>query len=136
MGVGYSEYDAGATWEYWDEEGVGPAAAAVPEPWDIAIIDGMASFSNCVYRRGPVTRAVTVADLAVGSGTKYLAAKIDVESGDAEVISGSTLAAVTDADVPDDPSFIKVPLYKLLTEDGITGVVVDYRKAANLTLYV
>ena len=80
--------------------------------------------------------AVSVADVPVASGVSFLAAKIDTETGAAEVISGESLAAVTDSDIPGDPAFIKVPLYKLETTDGATSVVVDYRKTVNLTLYV
>ena len=137
MGARFSENSDGALWEYWDDEPEAvPAAGTIPEPWDITISEGVASFSNCMYRRGPVTRALTVADVSVSSGTSYLAAKINTEDGSAEVISGASLAAVTDASIPDDPTFIKVPLYKLETVDGATSVAVDYRKAANLTLYV
>ena len=137
MGVNFSESDDAASWGYWDEEdGSAPAAGTIPEPWDIAISEGVASFSNCMYRRGPVTMALTVVDVSVSAGTSYLAAKVNTEDGTAEVISGASLAAVTDASIPDDPTFIKVPLYKLETTDGNTSVIVDYRKAANLTLYV
>lgn len=137
MGVGFALNQDGASWDYWDEAGGAAPAAVVPEPWDIVIEDGTASFLNCVYRRGPVTLAVSVAGVPVASGESFLAAKINTETGAAEVISGESLAAVTDSDIPGDPAFIKVPLYKLeTTDDGATSVVVDYRKTMNLTLYV
>lgn len=136
MGARFSENSDGALWEYWDEEGDAEKYAPTAAPWDIAVSEGVASFSNCMYRRGPVTKALTVVDVSVSAGTSYLAAKVNTEDGTAEVISGASLAAVTDAAIPDDPTFIKVPLYKLETVDGATSVAVDYRKAANLTLYV
>lgn len=142
MGVGFTESGDGATWEYWDEEGGDHAAAAVPEPWDISVDGDTVSFSDCIYRRGPVTLAVAVSDYIVtgADGNVYLAAKINTETGAAEIMEGSNLASVSDAAVPADPLYVKVPLYKLIkTTDGATvrlAVASDYRNAMNLTLYV
>lgn len=135
MGASYSETSTESVWGYWEEEG-SEDASVTPEPWGISITDGTASFSNCVYRRGPVTLQVTVDDVSVGTGVVYLAARINTETGASDIISGSSLSAVTDTSVPAESLYIKIPLYALSTVDGATSVLVDYRKAVNLTLYV
>ena len=138
MGAGYSESASSAEWSYW-EDGDEAATSATPGPWEIALEDtnddgvrDRASFSNCIYVRGPITRELEVEDISI-SGDEYLAAKIDTEAGTAEIISGSSISAVTDSSLPSDSQYIKILLYHLSASGAVD---IDYRKAMNLMLYV
>lgn len=112
------------------------------QPWDITFAGAVATLTDCLYMRGPITREVTVADYTVtgADGYIWLSAKINVETGTAEIIDGASLALATDAVIPADLGFIKVPLYKISKVTVATvvylSVVADYRNAMNLTLYV
>lgn len=114
----------------------------IAEPWDVTFAGAVCAFTDCLYMRGPVTRELTIADYTVtgDDGYIWLSAKIDTDAGTAEIIEGSSLALATDAVIPADQQFIKVPLFKInkITSETVVylSVVTDYRNAMNLTLYV
>lgn len=139
MGVGYSEYDAGASWDYWDEEVAQPAAPAAvyPEPWDITSLTGDGiTVTRCGFVRGPVTKrqAGTLScDLTGLTGDVSICAKIDTET---HVITLDALDP--DAEIPADPTYFRYALYILnrATTDDAWSVVEDSRKLQHVTLAV
>jgi hypothetical protein len=126
------------------DDGYTPGAAqgtAAPEPFDIAFDGGDFTLSNCVYRRGPVTKEIAaITGAVVGDGTQYIAVWIDSSVGTGAAYVGTTIASVTDAAVNAESTKYKVLLYKVnrVTEGGVVtvSVLVDYRKGAGVFLYV
>ena len=128
--------------------GYTPGAAqgpAVPEPFDIAFHGGDFTLSNCVYRRGPVTKEIAdIPGEIVDDGTQYIAVWIDSEAGTGAAHVGATIASVTDAAVNYGSAWYKVLLYKIEAiktgegEEAVMSVrvVVDYRTAQAVVLYI
>ena len=125
------------------DDGYRPVAARGPaEPFDIAFDGGDFTLSNCVYRRGPVTKEIAyyVEGEVVADGIQYIAVWIDSSDGVATAYVGTTIASITDAVVNAESTKYKVLLYKVnrVTEGGVVtvSVLVDYRKGAGVFLYV
>ena len=120
-------------------------AECIPQPFDVAFDGGDFTLSNCVYRRGPVTKEVAdIEGEVVNDGTQYIAVWIDSEAGTGAAYVGTTIASVTDATVNVESTQYKVLLYKI--EAATTGegeaavmsvrVLTDYRTAPAVGLYV
>lgn len=139
MGVGFTESDTGASWDYWDEEGEPAAAAAAvyPQPWDItSLTDTAITLTRCGFVRGPVTKrqAGTLScDLTGLSGEVSICAKIHTET---HVITLD--ADPPDTEIPEDPTYMRYGLYILsrTTTDDPWAVVEDTRSLQHATLAV
>jgi len=128
------------------DDGHTPVAAQGPaEPFDIAFDGGDFTLSNCVYRRGPVTKEVgNIEGQVIYDGTQYIAVWIDSEAGTGAAHVGATIASVTDAAVNYGSAWYKVLLYKIEAiktgegEEAVMSVrvVVDYRTAQAVVLYI
>ena len=117
----------------------------VPKPFDIVFAAGDFTLSNCVYRRGPVTKEIAdIPGEIVDDGTQYIAVWIDSEAGTGAAHVGATIASVTDAAVNYGSAWYKVLLYKIEAiktgegEEAVMSVrvVVDYRTAQAVVLYI
>jgi hypothetical protein len=120
-------------------------AECIPKPFDIAFDGGDFTLSNCVYRRGPVTKEIAdIPGEIVDDGTQYIAVWIDSEAGTGAAYVGATIASVTDATVNVESTQYKVLLYKIEAiktgegEEAVMSVrvVVDYRTAQAVVLYI
>ena len=132
------------------DDGYVPRASqgvAVPEPFDITFDGGAFTLSNCVVRRGPITKDLgsSVAGEVMDDGTQCIAVWVNSQTYEAAAQVGATIASVTDASVNYGSAWYKVLLYKVnrVTEDEGTeddvvtvSVLVDYRKGAGVFLYV
>lgn len=111
------------------------AAGRFPGPWHLTLSGASATFTECIYQRGPVVKllgsgsAHELAHTVVSAGPDiWLGAKIDLDAGTAEIIEGESFEAVIDQGVPKDPQYIKKPLYRLLkTGAAAFSVAWDYR---------
>lgn len=124
------------------DDGYVPGGTAVPEPFDVTFDGGAFTLSNCVVRRGPITKDLgsSVAGEVVDDGTQYIAVWVDSQTYEAAAHVGATIASVTDASVNYSSAWYKVLLYKVnrVTEDEVVtvSVLVDYRKGAGVFLYI
>lgn len=121
-------------------------ATPLPQPWDVSFEDDVATFKQCVYVRGPVTR--TVADITYqvtgADGDVYLAVQLDTDTGALTIIEGNSIAAVTESVYPEGSTLIKRLLYKAVkttTGEGETAKVTvvpsaDYRNIPVQVLHV
>lgn len=111
------------------------AAGRFPGPWHLTLSGASATLKECIYQRGPVVKLLgtggdhELTHTIVSAGPDiWLGVKIDLDAGTAEIIEGSTLDAVIDGSVPEDPQYIKKPLYRLLkTGASAFSVAWDYR---------
>ena len=129
MGVPTIHIDAAAS--RYDPPETG-SADNTPKPWDITFSGDDATCSDCVYMRGPVTLAPTVAAITLSGTDAYIAAHIDLTDGTAELVDGASIAAVTDAEPLDDDTTYKLLLYHVVKTDGVWSVAMDYRSTAQL----
>jgi hypothetical protein len=107
-------------------------ADAALGPWGITFDGDEVTCSDCVYMRGPVTLAPTVAALTLALEDAYIAAHIDLADGTAELVEGASIGAVTDAAPLDDDTTYKKLLYHVVKTGGVWAVTMDYRAAAQL----
>jgi hypothetical protein len=110
----------------------GSGSSTYPGAWEIAFDGDEATCSDCVYMRGPVTVAPTVAALTLALEDAYIAAHINLADGTAELVEGASIAAVTDAAPQDDDTTYKLLLYHAVKTDGAWAVDKDYRNAPQL----
>lgn len=103
-----------------------------PQAWDYTIAGTSFSVTECVYMRGPVTLVPTVAALTLALEDAYIAAHIDLADGTAELVEGSSIAAVTDAAPLDDDMLAKVLLYHVVKTGDAWAVTMDYRSIPQL----
>jgi hypothetical protein len=103
-----------------------------PKPWGITFSGNDATCSDCVYMRGPVTLTPTVAAITLSGTDAYIAAHIDLTDGTAELVDGSSIAAVTNSTPLDDDTTYKLLLYHVVKTDGVWAVAMDYRSTAQL----
>jgi len=101
-------------------------------PWALSISGDDATCSDCVYMRGPVTLAPTVAALTLALEDAYIAAHIDLADGTAELVEGASIGDVTDAAPQDDDTTYKKLLYHVVKTGGVWAVTTDYRNAPQL----
>ncbi|GEM_PF-6865076 len=111
------------------------------QPFDITFDEADFTLSNCVARRGPVTKDLGSIEGTVSSdGTHYIAAWVHSGTYEAMAQVGASIASVTDVAVNVDSAWYKVLLYKAEREtdgDVVTvRVLVDYREGAGIFLYV
>ena len=111
---------------------MGGGSATAPAPWGITFSGNDATCSDCVYMRGPVTLAPTVAALTLALDDSYIAAHINLADGTAELVEGADIAAVTDAAPMDSDTTYKLLLYHAVKTSGVWAVVMDYRSTAQL----
>ena len=131
----------GFRFAFQDSDSSGEAAGGVPEPFDIAFAEENFVLSNCVVRRGPVTRELADISGTVGTdGTVYSAVWLRSETYDAVVQVGGSISDVVDVSVELGTPWYKMLLYKVerKTVNGLASVsvLVDYRKGAGVFLYV
>ena len=107
-------------------------AGPAPRPWHITFNGLYATCSDCVYMRGPVTIAATVAPLTLSLDDAYIAAHINLADGTAILAEGASIAAVTDAAPLDDDTLAKVLLYRVFKITDTYAVTMDYRNAPQL----
>ena len=120
------------------------AAGRFPGPWHLTLSGASATLKECIYQRGPVVKLLgtggdhELAHTVVSAGPDiWLGVKIDLDAGTAEIIEGSTLDAVIDESVPEDPQYIKKPLYRLLqTGPAAFSVAWDYRSIPEVVVRV
>lgn len=111
------------------------AAGRFPGPWHLALSGAGATLTECIYQRGPVVKLLgsgsthELTHTIVSAGPDiWLGAKIDIDAGTAEIIEGDSLESVTDQEIPEDPQYIRKPLYRLLkTGAAAFSVAWDYR---------
>lgn len=111
------------------------AAGRFPGPWHLTLSGASATLKECIYQRGPVVKLLgtgsyhELTHTIVSAGPDiWIGAKIDLDAGTAEIIEGDSLASIVDAEIPDDPQYIKKPLYRLLkTGAAAFSVAWDYR---------
>ena len=110
--------------------------ASIEKPWDIAFyLDGeaiMAECTNCVYMRGPVTKEVEVDPLELTIDDVFIAANINLETGEAELTESASLAAATDATPQSNDTTYKLLLYRAVKVSNTYVVTVDYRAMPQL----
>jgi hypothetical protein len=109
----------------YDPPGTGSADNA-PKPWGITFSGNDATCSDCVYMRGPVTLAPTVAALTLALDDSYIAAHIDLTDGSVILFEGASIGAVTDAEPLDDDTTYKLLLYHVVKTSGEYDVVMRY----------
>jgi hypothetical protein len=131
-------------------DGVGAGCAGAgdwPRPWDLVwATDGTVSFVNPAYRRGPVFKTladVTGVTVAAGTGDddgfSWVGAEISTVTGLCTRILSGSKGDATFEEVPEDPEFDRLPLYKLRRvgsgETATWDVALDLR-SMGLMLYV
>lgn len=97
------------------------SAAAQPVPWAVSFGAGGAYFANCCYKRGPVFVWVAdsigpVALSAEDGDTVFVSARINLDTGEVSVVSG-TAGEVTSQSVPGD-EYYYLPLYVMRYDAG------------------
>ena len=131
----------GFRFAFQDSSGEAAAAGGFPEPFDIAFDEENFVLSNCVVRRGPVTRELAdIRGTVDTAGTGYIAVWLHNETYEAMALAGDSISDVVDVSVELDTSWYKMLLYKVerKTVNGLASVsvLVDYRKGAGVFLYV
>lgn len=131
----------GFRFAFQDSSGGEAAAGGFPEPFDITFTRENFVLSNCVVRRGPVTRElVDISGTVDTDGTGYIAVWLHNETYEAMALFGDSISDVVDVSVELDTSWYKMLLYKVKrkTVNGraSVSVLVDYRKGAGVFLYV
>jgi hypothetical protein len=118
------------------------SAGYVPgKPWDMTISGSTASFANCVYDRGGLTKTTAPGNyiIAGADGDIFIGVEINLDDGTSEIIEGHELSDVTNETIPDDTAIIRKALYKIhKTTDGERvrfRVLVDYRAILHLLVY-
>ena len=133
---------------FGDVLGAGFAGAVDwPKPWDMVWgTDGTVSFVNPAYRRGPVFKyladvtGVTISGASgEDDGFAWVGAEISTVTGLCTRILSGDKADATFEEVPEDPEFDRLPLYKLrrvgIGEGATWDVELDLR-SMGLMLYV
>jgi len=111
------------------------------KPWDMSISGSTASFTDCVYDRGGLTKTTVPGNYIIASadGDIFLGVEINLDDGTSKIIEGAALSDVTFETIPDDTSIIRKALYKIRkTTEGAAvrfRVLVDYRYILDLSLY-
>jgi hypothetical protein len=97
-----------------------------PKAWDVDIDGADVTCSECVYMRGPVTLAPSVDALTLALDDSYIAAHINLADGTVELVEGSSISAVTDAEPLDDDTTYKLLLYHVVKTSGAYNVSMRY----------
>jgi hypothetical protein len=121
----------------------GGAAGDWPRPWDMVwATDGTVSFVNPAYRRGPVFKYladVTGVTIVADAEYSWVGAEISTVTGLCTRILSGSKGDATFEEVPEDPEFDRLPLYKLRRvgsgETATWDVEIDLR-SMGLVLYV
>lgn len=120
-----------------------PSTSSADGVWQISVSGSTASFTNCVYRRGPSTILaddITGVTLTGESSTScYIAAKIDTEGDAPEIITGALAdVCLTAAPAEEGDRYLYILLYRLTRPDSDSdwSVSIDYRNAPQSGLYV
>ena len=126
----------------------GGSAAVVPGPWDLTFSgeEGayVATFERCYIRRGSFTMNVGDAftakmeySLPTASTTLFVGLQYNSSTGDAEIISGSSMYYVSETGTPyTNKELSKTPLYELAFGGGSWSIVTSYREVPVVGLWV
>ena len=132
----------------FEEESTGGSAAVTPGPWDLTFSgeEGayVATFERCYIRRGSFTMNVGNAftakmeySLPTASTTLFVGLQYNSSTGDAEIISGSSMYYVSETGTPyTNKELSKTPLYELAFGGGSWSIVTSYREVPVVGLWV